>query len=102
MEQTTWIFLGVLAASISAVTLFTDLEDILGGFVGAIAWALWGFGATNVETVTGCCVHTESYPALALFGGVGMGGLMLLVMLVGAGKILDPRGEDFLGEQSGR
>ena len=100
MEQLTWIFLGCIALSISAATLFTDLEDILGGLVATLAWALWALGATNIEYVNqaGEVVGSQNQTGLAFFGA-GMAALMLLVMLVGAGRMLDVRDAGFDPQQ---
>jgi len=92
MEQLTWIFLGCIALGISAATLFTDLEDILGGLVGAVAWALWALGATNLEYAqqSGPPAGSDAQIGIAFFGA-GLAAIMLLTMLVGAGQMLDVR-----------
>jgi len=95
MDQTTWLLLAFLASTTTYVTLFRDVEDILGGIVGMFLWGLWALGATNVEIVragdTAILTQTESYPVLALFGA-GMAAVMFLILLTGAATMLDPRG----------
>lgn len=101
MNQITWIFIGIIAMSVTGVTLRATIDDILGGLAGAIVWGYWALSATNVEIIRdGHPVVTESYPGLALFGA-GLVGIHVIVMLVGAGKILDVRGGDYMGEQQG-
>jgi hypothetical protein len=103
MDQLTWIFLGCIALGISAATLFTDLEDILGGLVGAVAWALWALGATNLEYAqqSGPPVGSDAQVGIAFFGA-GLAAIMLLTMLVGAGRLLDVRRAGFDAEGGGR
>lgn len=102
MNQITWIFIGIIAMSVTGVTLRTTVDDILGGIVGAVIWAYWALSATNVQIIRdGHEPIQESYPALALFGA-GLVALHILILLVGTGKILDVRGKDYMGEQQGR
>lgn len=99
MNQVTWIFIGIIAMSVTGVTLRTTVDDILGGIIGAVIWAYWALSATNIEIIRdGHEPIVESYPALALFGA-GLVAVHILVMLVGAGKILDVRDADYMGEQ---
>lgn len=99
MDQLTWLFLGAFAVATTAATLFTDVEDIVGGMLGAVLWSLWALGATNVELVratdTGLVTQTESYPALALLGA-GLAAVLVLILLTGATTLLDPRGADLI------
>lgn len=99
MNQITWIFLGIIAMSVTGVTLRARIDDILGGLIGAIAWGYWAISATHVEIIRdGHDPIVEAYPGLAFFGA-GLVGVHIIVMLVGAGKILDVRGADYFGEQ---
>lgn len=99
MDQLTWLFLGSLAVATTAATLFTDVEDIVGGMLGTLLWSLWALGATNVELVratdTGLVTQTQTYPALALVGG-GLAALSVLILLAGSTTLLDPRGADLI------
>lgn len=98
MEQMTWIFLGCIATAITAATLFTSVEDILGGLVGMLAWALWALGATNLEYRREAVTYADSQMGLAFFGA-GMAAVCLIIMLVGAGKMLDVRDAGFEPQQ---
>lgn len=103
MEQLTWMFVGCIALAISGATLYTDLEDIFGGLVGAIAWALWALGATNLEYAqeSGMPAGSDAQIGIAFFGA-GMAAFMLLVMFVGAGKMLDVRDAGFDAQKGSR
>ena len=83
----------------TAATLFTDVEDIVGGMLGAFLWSLWALGATNVELVratdSGLVTQTQSYPALALLGA-GLAAMLVLILLTGATTLLDPREADLI------
>lgn len=90
MDQVTWLFLGgigiVLGAGILA--LGDQLWDIVLGFAGAIAWALWSYGATNVEIYGDAGeVATKSYEMLAFFGIV-MVALYLAVGYLGVDGVM--------------
>jgi len=99
MDQLTWLFLGTVALAVTGATLFTDVEDIVGGMCGAVLWSLWALSATNVELVrasdTGIVTQTQTYPALALLGA-GLAAVSVLILLTGATTLLDPRGADLL------
>jgi len=99
MDQLTWLFLGAFAVATTGATLFTDVEDIVGGMCGAVLWSLWALGATNVELVratdTEIVTQTQSYPALALLGA-GLAAVSVLLLLTGATTLLDPRGADLV------
>lgn len=102
MEQLTFIFVGCIALAFTAATLFTRLEDIFGGFVGAVAWAFWALGATNLEYAqeSGPPVGGGPETGLAFFGA-GMAAFMLIVMFVGSGKVLDVRDAGFEPQERG-
>lgn len=98
MNQVTWLFLGALAASCTGLTIRSQVDDILTGITGILLWSYWGLRATNVEIVRdGHPIITESYPGLAFFAA-GMVGLHVLVLLLGAGQILDVRDRELTDE----
>lgn len=89
MDQSTWLFVGLLAGVVSAGT-FRDLDEAIFGLAGALLWAYWSYGATAVEIVseTGT-VTTYQYPGLALLGA-GFTAIMGAVWLQGAAVAVRP------------
>lgn len=90
MEQAVWFMLTVLACAATGATLFSEADDILFGFIGAVLWGFWAWSATHIEIITACCRHVESYTGLAWIGA-GIAALNLLMMLAGSITVLDPR-----------
>jgi len=85
-----WYVLTGLAVAALGATYLTDLDEIIGGAAGTLLWALWAFGATNLEHREGvCCVFSTSEPGLAAFGAA-MAGISVLIALKGVGLILAP------------
>ena len=84
MLQSAWLFVGAIGGlSLGTAYLTTDDDaGIVSGALAAVAWALFGYGALGVETVTDSGVTTSSMPALAVLGGV-LAALALLPVLRG-------------------
>ena len=71
MLQLTFLFLGVIAAGATYVTLSTadDQKAIMFGLIGAINWALWAYSSLNVVVYDGSSNPLQhSDPALAALG----------------------------------
>lgn len=84
MLQSAWLFLGVLGAAALAVSYLTVDDDvgIVSGALAVVVWALFGYGALNVQMVTDSGTTAMSMPALAMLGGV-LAALALLPVLRG-------------------
>lgn len=94
MLQHSWIFLGIVALVATVLTLRTadDQLAIIGGLAGTLAWALWGYSALNVITVSGGTEVAYAYPSMAAFG-VAMAIPNLFVALTGPLQIAKNRDE---------
>ena len=76
MDQLTWFFIGGmgLASGAGIVLIADEVGDIVFGLLGALCWAMWGYGATNVEIYAeGAASNpvTRSYPSL-VFVAIGV------------------------------
>lgn len=98
MEETIFLLLAVMGMVISAGVMVGPIDDIFGGLAGALVWGYWALGATEVQLTSDCCVVTESYPGLAVLGG-GFAAVHVLILLVGATTVLDPREDRFIEEE---
>lgn len=70
MLQNTWLFVGLIAALATALTLWTadDQTAIISGLIGTVTWLTWAYSALNVITYDGGSQFAHSYPALAALG----------------------------------
>jgi hypothetical protein len=89
MFQTPWLVTGALGVLVLYGTLFSDLDEIVGGVAGVITWGLFALGATNIETASRCCVYSRSEPGLALLG-LGLTGVSVAITLKGTILIMRP------------
>lgn len=85
MDQVTWLFVGGIALLTTTGVLITAVDEIVFGVGGIILWAIWGWGATNLEIITesGAIVQ-RSYPELAI---VALGLIVLNLVVVSEGKL---------------
>lgn len=71
MLQHTFIFVGLVAAAATFLTLRTadDEVAIISGLIGTISWILWAYSALNVIVYDGSGNPlSASYPSLTAFG----------------------------------
>lgn len=83
--ELTLLFLGVLAAAVTAFGLFYTFNDDwtspLLVFIGSLLWGLFGMSAFDVETsVTNCCIVSQEYTAL-VYVGIGFAALTFIFFL---------------------
>lgn len=94
MQETTFIFVGVAALLTTAGTfvlgaMSEKFIDEAGAALSILLWALFGFGAMNIEKYTQCCGKiTTQEPGLA-FVAVGFLGLNVVILLWGVTALLD-------------
>lgn len=81
---------GAFATLASTAVFLTRISTIISSLVALIAWGIVAWGATNVETVTQCCVTRQSEPAVMWFA-IGMVGVMTAAMVFGATEFMDAR-----------
>lgn len=80
---------GLLAAGTTYLTMFRDMDDILGGFAGMFLWLMFSYGNLNVETVVeGTGVVSSTYESLSYLG-LALAAIMLVVAIYGSGQILN-------------
>lgn len=78
LTPTAFIFLGIVALSVSAGTVTRTVDARVGGMLASILWFVWGVNAFRVVSYTNAgepIVH--HWDALA-FVGMGLGVLFLL------------------------
>lgn len=92
MEVLYWHAIGLFTGAMTLGLFVGRIDDVFGGFIGLVGWALFAFGAMNLTRTTRCCVQRFEEPAAAVFGVV-MGGTCLVLALVGSGRLMDPRSE---------
>lgn len=87
MYQNTFLFVGLLAAGATVLTISArntlETRIIAAGFA-LVAWALWGLGASNVTVCSagsggGVTCHSASYPALSFIALIGLAAMFVFL-----------------------
>lgn len=65
-----WLFVGALATLVTVGVVLTDDSGvgIVGGVLGVVLWAVWTFGAFNIEVTTGGVSLTFTSAPVAIVG----------------------------------
>jgi hypothetical protein len=70
MKVLAWIFVGLVGAGATYVTLTTDSDQlaIIGGLIGFFSWGMFAWSALSITVYDGGTAHTTRYPAMAAYG----------------------------------
>lgn len=72
MLESAWLFIGVLGAISSGITLMAQRDEdglaMVFGTIGFVSWAIWSYGALTVEVADGGTVFQFAMPSLTFFG----------------------------------
>lgn len=92
MFEHTFIFIGVVAAGASYLSISRQIDELLGGAFAMFTWTVWALYANSVTVVDGGQKFTEGYTPLFILG-VGAGLVMLLFVIRAATGALTPQSE---------
>lgn len=92
MNLYVWGLFGLIGLAAVGGVMAGSADDVFGGGIGMVAWALFAFGSRNIEQTTSCCTVSHSEPA-AMWFGIGMTGISVLLMIFGSARLLDPRND---------
>lgn len=83
MLESAWLFVGLVAGTVTAIGVLTTDGAVaeVSGAAGIVAWLIWTYGAFDVRVVGDATTYTFNMPAIAMFG--------LAMALVPAWLLLD-------------
>lgn len=92
MRPLALIFIGLVAAGATLISVTTDNDDIaiISGIIGSLSWFLFAYSSLSITTFEGGTAHTTRYPALAVWG-VAMAVPDVIVALTGPLEIINDR-----------
>lgn len=93
MNPTAWIFVGVIGAASTYISLTTESDDlaIIAGLIGTLSWLLFAYSALNVTFYDGSGTERVArYPSMAAFG-LAMAAPNVYVALTGPLELLQNR-----------
>lgn len=104
MQDIVFVFVGALAATVSAVALaerFDAATRLVGSLLGALLWAVWSLHATNVESFTnGGGIVTRQYLSLSYLG-IGLALVLATGAVVRAFDVVGEATDGDLGDSLG-
>jgi len=101
MLESAWLFIGLISLCVTGVAVLTQTQGaalipnddgvaIMSGTVGFVSWAIWTYGAFNIEVVTDNGVEAFTSTPVAIFG-VLMALIPAYVALTGPAEIIASR-----------
>jgi hypothetical protein len=78
----------LVAVVVTGASLYSRVDDTVGGIISILLWIGVALGAGNIETYTQCCVQRTSEPLLQYFA-IGMVGLSIIMFFFGSVKLFE-------------